>query len=61
MSKYIESDAAKDTDSSQKEVSKSWHDARDDVSERERNASKTSDKTSDSSLGSVLSKFFWGK
>lgn len=31
MSKYTEKDAGKDTNSSQKEVRKAWHDAREDA------------------------------
>ena len=33
MGKYTEKDAAKDTDSSVKEVKESWHQARDDAAE----------------------------
>lgn len=35
MSKYTEKDAAKDTDSSSKDVAESWHQARDDSGARE--------------------------
>jgi len=33
MTQYDESDASKDTDSSEKEVNEAWHDARDDAAE----------------------------
>ena len=33
MTQYDKGDAAKDTDSSEKEVSQAWHDARDDAAD----------------------------
>ena len=61
MTKYTDKDAAKDTDSSTSKVNEAWHDARDHASEVERNVSKTSHKVNDSSFGSILKDFFWGK
>lgn len=55
MSKYSEKDAAKDTNSSRKETSRAWHEARDDASKDGKLEERNRNKTSDSSF---ISDFF---
>ena len=52
--KYSEKDAAKDTDSSPKEVSEAWHGARDDAAATGDLESRNENKVSDSREGKEL-------
>jgi len=65
VTQYTEKDAAKDTGDSVPKVKETYHKARDDAAGSgeliERNVSKTSHKVDDSSFGSILRGFFWGK
>ncbi|MBU4224023.1 hypothetical protein KJ934_02280 [Patescibacteria group bacterium] len=60
MSKYSKEDAARDTGVSTKEVSKTWHEARNDASRNgflsERNANKVRDSESGSTLYNIFKK-----
>jgi len=62
MSGYTKNDAAKDTNTSAKEVSKAWHQARDDAASSgeldERNENKTSDSETGSILGGIFKSIF---
>lgn len=61
---YTEKDAAKDTGSSEKEVSRAWHSARDDAASsgelEERNERKVSDSEGGSFLYSIFKAVFGG-
>jgi len=61
MGSYNKKDAARDTSSSSKDVSKAWHQARDDAASdgflNERNDNKTSDSEEGSILNSIFSIF----
>ena len=65
MSRYSEKDAAKDTGSSSKSVSRAWHDARDDAAGSghlsERNENKTSDSENGGALNALFSLLGFGK
>ena len=56
--KYSESDAAKDTNSSSKEVSEAWHSARDDAAGSGHLPERNENKVSDSENGPILAKIF---
>lgn len=58
MSGYDKHDAAKDTGSSCKEVSQSWHQARDDAASEGSLQERNVNKVSDSSTGPVLYSIF---
>ena len=52
--KYTESDAAKDTDSTSKEVAETWHGARDDATASGDLPERSTNKVSDSEDGPEL-------
>jgi hypothetical protein len=56
--KYSKKDAAQDTGSSTKEVSRAWHAARDDAAGSGHLPERNENKTSDSREGGILSSFF---
>ncbi len=58
MSGYGKNDAAKDTGSSCKEVSQSWHQARDDAASEGSLQERNYDKVSDSTTGPILYSIF---
>jgi len=58
MSKHTEKDTAKETGSSAKDVSRAFHDARNDAVGRGELSERNSSKTSDSSGGSFLESIF---
>lgn len=65
MSKYSNKDAARDTSSSGKEVSRAWHQARQDAagsgSLNERNENKTSDSPEGKILGGIFRALGFGR
>ncbi len=65
MSKWNEADTARETGDSVPKVHEAFHDARESAAKSgdliERNVNKTSHKVDDSSFGSILKGFFWGK
>lgn len=58
MSKYGKGNVASDTNSSHKEVSSAWHDARDDAAGSGYLSERNDNKTSDSKEGGLLSSIF---
>jgi hypothetical protein len=58
MGGFGKKDAAKETNSSTKDVSHAWHDARDDAAGSGHLNERNENKTSDSETGSILSAIF---
>jgi len=59
--KYTESDAAEETESSEKEVAEAWHSARDDAASSGHLPERNENKVSDSEHGPEISKALTGK